>query len=252
MIKRDRIPFVQIENTVIEKKLSAYEIAVYLALCIRSNIEDETWPSYPTIAKNAGMSRMTAVRTVEKLLQKGLIEKVKRGEQSNLYIVKLIGGSTTQILPDTAEVLPSTCEILEVVPERDSNNNQLNKNNEQEPMNKKDTLPYKEIIEYLNLKVNTAYRATTPNTQKLIRARINEGFTLEDFKSVIDIKAKEWGSDSEWKIYLRPVTLFGTKFESYLQQGAKTKSYKDMTVEEKQAAGYLLSREEEHELRSGS
>lgn len=131
MIKRDRIPFVQIENTIIEKKLTAFEIAVYVALCIRSNMKDEAWPSYPTIAKDAGISRMTAVRTVEKLLEKGLIEKIKRGEQSNLYTVKLIGGSTSQILPSVSEILPSTCGILGVVPERDSNNNHLNKNNEQ-------------------------------------------------------------------------------------------------------------------------
>ncbi len=76
---------------------------------------------------------------------------------------------------------------------------------------------YKEIIDYLNIVLGTKYRYTTKKTQDSIKARLNEKFTVDDFKTVIDKKAKEWkGTDME--IYLRPETLFGTKFEGYLNQ----------------------------------
>lgn len=77
-----------------------------------------------------------------------------------------------------------------------------------------------EIVDYLNSKIGTHYRATTRKTQSLIKARMNEGFTVDDFKKVIDNKSDEWGKDSKMSKYLRPETLFGTKFESYLNQTA--------------------------------
>ena len=55
------------------------------------------------------------------------------------------------------------------------------------------------------------------------RVRINEGYTLEDFKRVIDVKVSQWGKEprsgeKDMRVYLRPSTLFGTKFEGYLQE----------------------------------
>ncbi|ODJ63267.1 phage replisome organizer N-terminal domain-containing protein [Brochothrix thermosphacta] len=78
--------------------------------------------------------------------------------------------------------------------------------------------PYKTIIDYLNDKAGTKYRSSSKDTQKHIKARFNNGFTLEDFKSVIDNKVSEWGNNTKMSTYLRPATLFGTKFESYLNQ----------------------------------
>lgn len=80
------------------------------------------------------------------------------------------------------------------------------------------TPPYKEIIDYLNEKIKTHYLPTTPKTQTFIRSRWREGFTLENFKTVIDKKCNEWLKDSKMRRYLRPETLFGTKFESYLNE----------------------------------
>jgi uncharacterized phage protein (TIGR02220 family) len=79
---------------------------------------------------------------------------------------------------------------------------------------------YGVVIDYLNIKANTSYRINTKNTQSLINARTKEGFTVEDFKKVIDSKSKEWlGTDFEK--YLRPATLFGGKFENYLNEANK-------------------------------
>ena len=77
--------------------------------------------------------------------------------------------------------------------------------------------PYEDIIDYLNQKAGTHFRHSSADTKKHIKARFNDGFTLEDFKAVIDKKVKEWkGTDMEK--FLRPATLFGTKFEGYLNQ----------------------------------
>jgi len=78
--------------------------------------------------------------------------------------------------------------------------------------------PYSEIINYLNEKCITRYRASAKETQRQIKARWNEGFRLDDFKKVIDNKSSEWLKDPKMSQYLRPLTLFGTKFESYLQE----------------------------------
>lgn len=79
---------------------------------------------------------------------------------------------------------------------------------------------YSSVIDHLNDVVGTKYKHTSKKTQSLIKARQNEGYNLEDFIKVIDIKSKEW-LNTEYSKYLRPETLFGTKFENYLNQGVK-------------------------------
>lgn len=74
---------------------------------------------------------------------------------------------------------------------------------------------YKYIVAFLNSRTGSNYKYTTPKTQSLIRARLKEGFTLEDFEKVICKMTRKW-KGTEWEQYLRPETLFGTKFEGYL------------------------------------
>ena len=77
---------------------------------------------------------------------------------------------------------------------------------------------YIDIVEYLNEKANKNYKHNSDKTRRFIDARLNEGFTLEDFKKVIDNKCRSWLNDERMNQYLRPETLFGTKFESYLNE----------------------------------
>ena len=72
-----------------------------------------------------------------------------------------------------------------------------------------------EVVDFLNALCGTNYRKNSSKTQSFIKARLNEGYTVDDFKTVISKKAKEW-KGTEMEKYLRPETLFGTKFESYL------------------------------------
>ena len=87
------------------------------------------------------------------------------------------------------------------------------------------------IVEYLNNKINSHYKSSTKSTRDKIKARLNEGFTLDDFKNVIDKKYAEW-KGTEFEKFLRPETLFGTKFESYLNQPMTKKSLKDISLKE--------------------
>lgn len=80
----------------------------------------------------------------------------------------------------------------------------------------KENKVYTEIIDYLNLVTNSKYKVTDTHKSH-IDARIKEGATLEEFKSVIDKKNKEW-TGTQWQKFLRPQTLFGTKFDSYLNE----------------------------------
>jgi len=82
---------------------------------------------------------------------------------------------------------------------------------------------YKAVIDYLNTKMCTSYRASSKDTQKHIRARFQEGYTLDDFVKVIDKKVREW-KGTEFEKFLRPSTLFGPKFENYLNQTGRTSS----------------------------
>lgn len=76
----------------------------------------------------------------------------------------------------------------------------------------------REIVDYLNSVAGTRYKASTRNTVAHIKARLKEGFTVEDFKAVIDTKAAAWKDDPKMCAYIRPQTLFGPKFEGYLNE----------------------------------
>ena len=89
-----------------------------------------------------------------------------------------------------------------------------------------------EIVEYLNNTVGAKYKSNSKNTIRLITARFNEGYSINDFKTVIAKKAKEW-LGTEFEQYLTPQTLFGNKFEKYLNQKIIADSNKHKTNNEK-------------------
>ena len=87
--------------------------------------------------------------------------------------------------------------------------------------NEKNKDIYSPVVNYLNEKAGTNFKASSKATQRLIDARLNEKFSEDDFKKVIDNKVNEWSSKPDMIQYLRPTTLFGTKFEGYLNQKPK-------------------------------
>ena len=134
--------------------------------------------------------------------------------------------------PLTENPLPEKPDTEKPSPENPPQLN-TNKLSNKELSNKKNKVPKNEdivgqpdstaeaiktIVLYLNQKIGTNYSFKTKNTVKHINARLSEGYVLEDFVKVIDKKVDEWGKDPKMVAYLRPNTLFGTKFESYLNQ----------------------------------
>lgn len=102
-----------------------------------------------------------------------------------------------------------------------------------------------EIIDYLNLKTGKSYKHTTKKTQSLIKARLNEHFTVDDFKKVIDNMCAKW-IGTKWEEFLRPNTLFAGKFDDYLNQ-TPTKSETRERIDNVNA---LLKQYEEEERRT--
>ena len=82
----------------------------------------------------------------------------------------------------------------------------------------KESSAVEQIVSCLNEKAGTAFRASTRQTQKHIRARLSEGYSPGDFEAVIAYKVSKWKDDPRMQGYLRPETLFGSKFEGYLQE----------------------------------
>lgn len=123
---------------------------------------------------------------------------------------------------EDAEMSNGNCKNVKPIPDNihiiKTNDITDNNNGDKSPNIKSVSDNIKDVIDYLNLVCGTNYKSTTKATIEVIKARLKEGFTVDDFKSVIDKKHYEWGIDPKMSCYLRPQTLFGTKFESYLNQ----------------------------------
>ena len=101
-----------------------------------------------------------------------------------------------------------------------------------------DPIPYREIIDYLNQKAGKNFKHSAAGNKKVIKARWNEGYKLDQFKRVVDNKCQDWLNDEKMSQYLQPSTLFGNKFDQYLNQrkgnsnGAPQKSEEALMMDE--------------------
>ena len=168
----------------------------------------------------------TVYRNLKVLQEKGLIEYIKQGKK-DLIKITVKGKTWNEFKENNSEKNPT-------------NNNTIYNYNNTNILNN----IYSSVIDYLNEKTERTgkekYSSTSTKTQKLIKARLREKYELEDFKTVIDKKCKEWlGTDMEK--YLRPETLFGNKFESYLKQ--KTGSNKSFNTHTNQKTGATIKTE---------
>ena len=155
---------------------------------------------------------------LKKMIEAGFLKSVKKGSKGNFSIYQII--KTNEIMVTNAYLIGNSKDSDSNTLESDGVTNRYLIGNSNTKNKEKDNNIYSEVIKYLNEKANTNYRPSTKNTQSFINARLKEGFTVEDFKNVIDIKVENWiGTDFEK--YLRPATLFGTKFENYLNEANK-------------------------------
>lgn len=140
------------------------------------------------------------VSFIKKLEEQNIIRTQTEHKRNTLYLINTVFFNSSQ---DTNKT--------------QTRHKQDTKEEVKKPKKDEDTEIYKRIIEHLNMVCGTSYRYNTESSKKDIRARLNEGYKEDDFYIVIGKKAKEWIGTEQEK-YLRPMTLFGTKFESYLNQ----------------------------------
>lgn len=181
------------------KNLTGISKLIYSYLMSFSGGTDKVFPGLDLMADELGFSKKTIIKHRKHLEDIGLltVEKVitKNGHK-NIYYLQDIDFRNDK---DNKNI---TGGDIEVVP----------------PKKTKPQIPYQEIIEYLNKKTGKKYSHKAKGNQQMIRARFNEGYTLDDFTKVIDIKTIEWIDNPKMVAYLRPTTLFNEKFDIYLNQ----------------------------------
>ena len=159
-------------------------------------------------------SEKTIIKFKKELKDVGLLEEVRQGNNlpNRIYISAVDGAVNSTVLElenlqyGTGKITVSELEKLQT---NKTENNKTDKSNNIDIVS--------EVILYLNQVAGTRFTAGSQATQKHINARLKEGYTLEDFKQVINTKTSEW-QGTEFAKFLRPVTLFGTKFENYINQ----------------------------------
>jgi uncharacterized phage protein (TIGR02220 family) len=135
-----------------------------------------------------------------------MIDQVRRAEkksEENRARVQKRWSNDTTVIPNDTTVIP--------------NDTTKTKTKTKTKTETETTSLIRDVIIYLNQKLGTRYNYSADYIKKHINARLSEGYTLEDFKTVIDKKYKTW-SGTEMAKFLRPETLFGTKFASYLNE----------------------------------
>ena len=163
----------------------------------------------------------TVYRNLKVLAEKEIIEYIKHKGMDLIRLTEK--GKSWNFIESSSEKSPNFNNNSEKNPsefgKKSENNSEKNPTykdtNIQKDINNKNI--YSDAVEYLNSKAGTKYKSTSKNTTRHIQARLNEGYTLEDFKTVIDKKCSEW-LNTDMEKYLCPETLFGSKFEKYLNQ----------------------------------
>ena len=232
-------------NVRYDRRLKANEKLLYGEITALTNERGYCWAGNKYFSDLYGVTPQAVSKWINGLKNCGYISieyTYKNGtKEIESRIIKLASTNVSQVVTNDSDVLTNVSvginkSLMGYKQKVKDNNTYLNNtninNNIYSPVSsKQDKIPYQDIVEYLNLKANTKFRFTSEKTRKLIKARINENFTVEDFKTVIDNKCDEWLNDDKMKIYLRPETLFGSKFESYLKQKKKKITTKKLDID---------------------
>ena len=219
-----------------ELHLSGNELIVYAVIYGFSQVGSSWFTgSRKYLAAWCQTSEKSVTHNLKKLLDAGLIEKRthyergctindyrairsarRRGEETSLGGKKLPSTGEESSPVRGEESSPHTIEVdnlvdtIDIVPQNDSGSGSI-----------------AAIIDYLNERVGTHYTYHNKSINGLINARLSEGFTIDDFKTVVDNKVAEWAG-TEWAKFLRPKTLFApSHFEEYLNQSPQPTSYLD-------------------------
>ena len=159
-------------------------------------------------------SEKTIIKFKKELKDVGLLKEVRQGNNlPNRIYISAVDGTVNSTVSEL-EILQhgtvnNTVSELEIL-QTNKTNNEIDNNNNKLSI-------CKEVISYLNLKAKKNFKVDTASHQKFIKARLKEGYVIEDFKKVVDIMVNKW-KGTEYEQYLQPQTLFGNKMDNYLNQ----------------------------------
>ncbi|EGL48435.1 conserved phage C-terminal domain-containing protein [Streptococcus dysgalactiae] len=158
-------------------------------------------------------SEKTIIKFKKELKDVGLLEEVRQGNNlPNRIYISAVDGTVNSTVSELENLqhgtVKNTVSELEILQTNKTNINKTENNNNK-------LLICKEVISYLNLKANKNFKVDTTSHHKFIKARLKDGYTLEDFKKVVDVMSARW-IGTEYEQYLQPQTLFGNKMDNYL------------------------------------
>ena len=160
-------------------------------------------------------SNNTIIKIKKELKDAGLMTEVRQGMNlPNRIYLEALNGSVESTFQEVQKVHLGSAksafqEVQKVHTIKTENTKTENNNNKLSIC--------KEVISYLNLKAKKNFKVNTASHQKFIKARLKEGYVLEDFKKVVDVMVAKW-KGTEYEQYLQPQTLFGNKMDNYLNQ----------------------------------
>ena len=160
-------------------------------------------------------SNNTIIKIKKELKDAGLMTEVRQGMNlPNRIYLDALNGSVESAFQEVQKMHLGSAknaskEVQKVHTIKTENTKTENNNNK--------LLICKEVISYLNLKAKKNFKVDTASHQKFIKARLKEGYVLEDFKKVVDIMVAKW-KGTDYEQYLQPQTLFGNKMDNYLNQ----------------------------------
>ncbi|HER6155480.1 dnaD and phage-associated domain protein [Streptococcus pyogenes] len=158
-------------------------------------------------------SNKTIIKIKKELKDAGLMTEVRQGMNlPNCIYLEALNGSVENTFQEVQKVhlgsVENTLSEVQKVHTIKTENTKTENNNNK-------LLICREVISYLNLKANKNFKVDTASHHKFIKARLKDGYTLEDFKKVVDVMSARW-IGTEYEQYLQPQTLFGNKMDNYL------------------------------------
>ena len=144
-------------------------------------------------------SEKTIIKVKKELREVGLLEEVRQGNNlPNRIYISQVNGAVENTVLELEKVQTNKIDI------NDTDNNNIKS-------------ICQEVITYLNQVTKKNFNKNTASHHKYIKARLNEGYELKDFKHVVNVMAATW-MGTDYERYLQPQTLFGNKFDSYLNR----------------------------------
>lgn len=201
-------------------KLKGNELIIYACIYGFSQAESQVFSgSLQYLADWTNSTKQGVVKCLKSLVEKGFVvktDKVINGVKFCEYYATKFNGVYNKIAQGMQQSLMGGMQ--------QSLTNNIDKDN---LSNNKEI--YIAVIDYLNSKAGTHYKANSKATQQHINARLAEGFKQEDFLRVVDNMWTAW-KGTEWEQYMRPSTLFGSKFENYLNRKTQSKGKNGVAV----------------------